>query len=92
MKQIYLIDDNNKYMDTYLLENNSIYDGVNWIPLEHDYVEIPPPVCKSCEWTGTEWTIIEEAIEPPVSFTPDKQDKLNVELIKQNAELKAENP
>lgn len=93
IKQVFLIDKSGIYLDTVLLEadNNTYYDGVDWTMLNFEYVETVPPHGKVVKWDGSKWTIIEEyPKEPPLPVTPSEQDKLNSELIKQNAELKAE--
>lgn len=93
IKQVFLIDKSGIYLDTVLLEedNNTYYDGVDWTLLNFEYVETVPPHGKIVKWDGSKWIVVEEyPKEPILPALPSEQDKLNAQLIKQNAELKVE--
>ena len=93
IKQVFLIDINGIYKDTVLIniKDNTYYDGEKWIELTFNYVEVVPPHGKVVKWDGSKWTIIEEYPKEELPIPqPSTQDKLNAELIKQNAELKVE--
>lgn len=92
LKQVFLIDKEEIYKDTVLLDtdNNTYYDGEKWSELTLNYVEVVPPIAKIVKWDGEKWSVIEEypKEDPPIP-QPSVQDKLNAQLLKQNAELKA---
>ena len=91
IKQVFLIDINGIYKDSVLIniEDNTYYDGERWIELIFNYVEVVPPHGKVVKWDGSKWTIIEEyPKEPPLPIIPSEQEKLNAQLLKQNAELR----
>lgn len=91
MKIIYRIDANGIYLDNYLYNetNNTYYNGIDFVSADDiKFVTVTPPICNSCKWDGTKWIITEEYHKQLIPISA--QDKLNSELIKQNAELKAE--
>ena len=92
MKIIYIIDSDGVYLDNYLYNetNNTYYDGSSFVSVDNvKFTTNVPPICNKCRWDGSKWIIIEEC-KKDTSLPINSQDKLNAELLKQNAELKAE--
>lgn len=91
MKQIYLINEEGIYLDTVLLkEDGTFFNGEVWSNIQLNYVEQIPPYCKKCKWDGSKWIVLEEYVKEENIKEPTPQDKLNANLIKQNAQLLTE--
>lgn len=87
MKQIYLINEEGIYLDTVLLKDGTFFNGEVWSELTFNYVEEIPPYCKKCKWDGSKWIVLEEYVKEENIKETTPQDKLNANLIKQNADL-----
>ena len=68
--EIYKIDSNSIYIDVYLacLEEDTYYNGSEWLKIDFDYVEVHPPNAEVVKWGIDEWVVVEEY--PPQSQYP----------------------
>lgn len=92
LKQVFLLNENGIYKDTVLIntDDNTYYDGEKWSELTFNYVEVVPPAAKIVKWDGEKWSVIEEYPKQDSTMPkPSEQEKLNAQLLKQNAELRA---
>lgn len=81
IKEIYKINSKGIYEDVYLanLEENSCYNGEEWIEIDFDYVEVKPPHAKVVRWDGSKWIVIEEyPIEPIEPQPPTVEERLKM--------------
>jgi hypothetical protein len=81
IKEIYKINSDGIYEDVYLanLEENSCYNGEEWIEIDFDYVEVKPPHAKVVRWDGSKWIVIEEyPIEPIEPQPPTVEERLKM--------------
>jgi len=79
IKEIYKINSKGIYEDVYLanLEENSCYNGEEWIEIDFDYVEVKPPHAKVVKWDGSKWIVIEEyPTEPQQPLPPSMEERL----------------
>lgn len=62
MKDVYKINGNGFYIDVYKInvEENTYYNGFEWLEIDFEFVDIPPMRAKSIKWDNGEWIIIEE--------------------------------
>lgn len=77
IKEIYKINSDGIYEDVYLanLEENSCYNGEEWIEIDFDYVEAKPPHAKAIKWNGSEWVVVEEYPVEPIPPQPPTQEE-----------------
>lgn len=90
LKQVYLIDINKLYKETVVIDvdTNTYYDGEEWREITFSYVEVVPPSAKVIKWDGEKWVIVEEYPKQETTIQPSPKEKLNAQLLKQNAELR----
>ena len=87
IKEIYKINSKGIYEDVYLanLEENSCYNGEEWIEIDFDYVEVKPPHAKVARWDGSKWIVIEEypneEAEPRQPTTLERLEALELAML-----------
>jgi hypothetical protein len=79
IKDVYKINTEKIYEDMYKIntENNTYYNGSEWLEIDFEYVEAKPPHAKVVRWDGSKWIVIEEyPIEPIEPQPPTPEERL----------------
>lgn len=81
IKDIYKIDNTGVYVDIYKIntENNTYYNGSEWLNIDFDYTEIKPPIAKTVKLEDGEWIAVEEyPSEPQLPQLPSLEERLQI--------------
>jgi hypothetical protein len=79
IKDVYKINNEGVYVDIYKIntDENTYYDGFEWVGIDFDYVELPPPHAKVTKWEVNKWVVIEEyPVEPQPPQEPTIEERL----------------
>lgn len=80
-KDIYRVDDHGIYVDIYKInvENNTYYNGIEWLEIDFEYVEIKPPNAKVAKWGNNGWIVVEEhPIEIQEPQPPTQEERIDM--------------
>lgn len=80
IKDVYKIGANGIYQDLCKIntDNNTYYNGIEWVDINFNYVETQPPYAKVVKWENENWVVIEEyPVEPQVPQPPTAEERLS---------------
>ena len=78
---VYRIDGNGIYVDTYKVNGERYYNGTEWIDIDFKFVKVAPPNCKVAKWEESKWVVIEEYQEESTSeVEPTLQERNRADI------------